>query len=374
MSDDLYDFDNTPSYTPYNNTGSTDYNNNSNSYTNASSHDNMYNSNNTAYTTRQNASSPGSSAVTSNIPTIKTNMDSMAFTTDPTSMDDHTSPAAPPASPIFDSHPLGFSNVQVTLTVPSAWKHGQLTKTIETQTQELRTNEADTQTTTNRDVSVQTSDHGAGSGIDPNGAVYSGFDKWTPQEEGLSYFLKRSTVAMEQQLHRNDASHAFDDYDMGNNRDDVRLTCLHVLAPTTMQNVKTVAQVLAEERRENDRHHDGGGRGAGSKSSSGRNPRRATSEEGHGGLDLHSTSMSWNSTGSVLAVAFGRLDESGWCNITRAGCCLFHVFQRDFDASKPQTVLETSSYLMSVCCHPEIPSLVVGGTFNGEVMVCCGAF
>lgn len=370
MSDDLYDFDTTPSYTPYNDGGSTHYNN-SNSYTSASTHDTTYNSNNPSYSTRQNASSPGSSAVTSGIPTIKTNMDSMAFTTDPSSMD-HTSPAAPPASPVLESHPLGFSNVSVpTLTVPSDWKHGQLTKTIETQTKELRTNEADTQTTTNRDASVQTSDHGAGSRIDPKGAVYSGFDNWTPQEDGLSYFLKRSSVAMEQQLHRNDASHAFDDYDMGNNSDDVRLTCLHVLAPTTMQNVKTVAQVLEEERRENDRHDDGGGRGAGSKSSSGRNPRRATSQEEHGGLDLQSTSMSWNSTGSVLAVAFGRLDESGWCNITRAGCCLFHVFQRDFDASKPQTVLETSSYLMSVCCHPEIPSLVVGGTFNGEVMVCC---
>ena len=97
--------------------------------------------------------------------------------------------------------------------------------------------------------------------------------------------------------------------------------------------------------------------------------RRAFSDGDLQGIDLQATSMSWNSTGSVLAVAYGRLDESGWCNITRAGCCLYHVFQRDFDAAKPQTFLETSSYLMSVCCHPEIPNLIVGGTFNGEVVV-----
>jgi WD repeat-containing protein 34 len=87
------------------------------------------------------------------------------------------------------------------------------------------------------------------------------------------------------------------------------------------------------------------------------------------GIDLQATAMSWNATGSVLAVAFGRHDESGWCNITKAGCGLYHVFSRDFDPARPQTMLDTTSYLMSVACHPEMPGIIAGGTFNGEVVI-----
>jgi hypothetical protein len=258
------------------------------------------------------------------------------------------------------------------LTVASDWKRGQRAKSVECQTKELRVAEADTQTSTHCDQSIQTSDHGSGPAIDPNGSVYSGFQGWSPNEEDLNYFLRWAGIEMDKQLTKNERSHAFDDYEPGTSIDDVALTCLHVLQPNDMQNVKTVSQVLDEERRENERN-DRGDRGGSSKrggsSSDGGQLRRGSSYGEEPGLDLQTTSMSWNATGSVLAVAYGRLDESGWCNITRAGCCLYHVFQRDFNVQKPQTILETSSYLMSVCCHPEIPSLIAGGTFNGEVIV-----
>ena len=138
-----------------------------------------------------------------------------------------------------------------------------------------------------------------------------------------------------------------------------------------MRNVKSVDQVLEEEARE------ASSRSGGGKHDDSTLRRHSSSDSymsGRGefslpGIDLQVTATSWNATGSVLAVAFGRHDESGWCNSTKAGCGLYHVFSRDFDPAKPKTVLDTSSYLMSVACHPEIPGIIAGGTFNGEVVI-----
>ena len=374
MDDDLYDFgggDSAPSYSSSNtNTYPT-----SNSYSNASTKypdtkptyqtdsSNNYDNNartSTTNTRRQNhnASSPGSSSTNDQTDRLDDLNESK------NDNDNITPPQL--------SHPLGFCNVEVPpLTIASDWKRGQRAVSVECQTKELRTTEADTQTSTVRDQSIQTSDHGSGPSIDPKGSVYSGFQAWSPKDQDLELFIRWAGLEMEKQLTKNETSHAFDDYEPGTSNDDVALTCLHVLIPTEMQNVKTVTQVLEEERRENDRNdrkeRDGNSKRNSSNSSSSNSKKTSYGEEP--GLDLQTTSMSWNATGSVLAVAYGRLDESGWCNITHAGCCLYHVFQRDFQPNKPQTILETSSYLMSVCCHPEIPSLIAGGTFNGEVIV-----
>ena len=372
MDDDLYDFGgsgSTPSY----------YTNNSSSYSASTKHSDppssysSYTSSSstttttTATTTNYEASydatkfkrrPPGSSAVYNDSSSDKLAANTITDTT----------AAAAAAAPATSTHPLGFCDVDVPpLTIQSEWRRGQRARSMECQTNDILTSEIDTQTSTKSDASIQTSDHGSGPSVDPKGSVYAGFDAWSPETEDLKMFLRWSCAEMESQLSKNDRSTAFDDYDLGSSPDDLELACLHVLAPMTMQNVKTVAQVLEEERREAERDESrkssGGGRRGGSSSSS------SSSDFAAQGMDLQATSMSWNSTGSVLAVAYGRLDESGWCNITRAGCCLYHVFQRDFQPTTPQTVLETSSYLMSVCCHPEIPSLIAGGTFNGEVVV-----
>lgn len=58
-------------------------------------------------------------------------------------------------------------------------------------------------------------------------------------------------------------------------------------------------------------------------------------------LRLSCTGVSWNATGSVIAVAYGRFDHSGWCNY-RSALCLWNVFQSDLNPQKPSLVLETS--------------------------------
>ncbi|ETW06306.1 hypothetical protein, variant 1 [Aphanomyces invadans] len=86
------------------------------------------------------------------------------------------------------------------------------------------------------------------------------------------------------------------------------------------------------------------------------------------GLKLECTGVSWNATGSVLAVSYGRFDHSGWCNY-RSALCLWNIFSADFNPSKPNVVLETSSGLMCVAHHPTNPAVVAAGSFNGELMV-----
>ncbi|CAK4686374.1 unnamed protein product [Aphanomyces euteiches] len=86
------------------------------------------------------------------------------------------------------------------------------------------------------------------------------------------------------------------------------------------------------------------------------------------GLKLQCTGVSWNATGSVLAVSYGRFDHSGWCNY-RSALCLWNIFSSDFNASKPNMVLETSSGLMCVAHHPTNPAMVAAGSFNGELLV-----
>ncbi|KAF1332796.1 Wd-40 domain-containing protein, partial [Globisporangium splendens] len=85
-------------------------------------------------------------------------------------------------------------------------------------------------------------------------------------------------------------------------------------------------------------------------------------------LKLSCTGVSWNATGSAIAVAYGRFDHTGWCNY-RSALCLWSVFHADFNPQKPTLVLETSSGLMCVVFHPKNPSLVAAGSFNGEVFV-----
>ena len=240
----------------------------------------------------------------------------------------------------------------------------------------MRSSVAGTQTSELRDAGSQTSDRGAQEGSGEHPEVFSGFDGWNPGADvpGLADFLTRAGAVIEQQLAFK--TQAFGEYDAAMVGDDEVMTCIHVLTAETMRNVKSVDQVLEEEAREAEQNSRGGG-GGGKRMDTGDLRRRGSSDSymsAQGdfslpGIDLQATAMSWNATGSVLAVAFGRHDESGWCNITKAGCGLYHVFSRDFDPSKPQTVLDTSSYLMSVACHPERPGIIAGGTFNGEVVI-----
>jgi WD repeat-containing protein 34 len=85
-------------------------------------------------------------------------------------------------------------------------------------------------------------------------------------------------------------------------------------------------------------------------------------------VSLQGTATSWNSTGSLLAVTYGRSDIDGWCNVPGA-LCVWNVFGKAFNADNPDHVFDHPSCLMSVACHPVFPSIVAAGSFNGEIVV-----
>ncbi|CAE7173449.1 Dync2i2 [Symbiodinium pilosum] len=85
-------------------------------------------------------------------------------------------------------------------------------------------------------------------------------------------------------------------------------------------------------------------------------------------VDLQVTSVAWNSTGATLACAYGRLDTLGWCNVT-APVCVWNIFRPQLVAGEPDTVIQVQGFVMCVAFHPTKPSVLAGGTYNGELQI-----
>jgi WD40 repeat protein len=85
-------------------------------------------------------------------------------------------------------------------------------------------------------------------------------------------------------------------------------------------------------------------------------------------VELQCTGLSWNATGNTIAASYGRNDMSGWCEYPGA-VCLWPVFARGFRNDEPAFVLDHTSCLMCVACHPVNPAIVAAGSFNGEILV-----
>eukprot|EP01063_Lacrimia_lanifica_P010617 TRINITY_DN17358_c0_g1_i1.p1 TRINITY_DN17358_c0_g1~~TRINITY_DN17358_c0_g1_i1.p1 ORF type:complete len:574 (+),score=191.84 TRINITY_DN17358_c0_g1_i1:69-1790(+) len=85
-----------------------------------------------------------------------------------------------------------------------------------------------------------------------------------------------------------------------------------------------------------------------------------------GDADLQTVDLAWNCTGSVVAAAYGRVDLVGWCKSPGFVCC-WNVTRKD--VVKPDVVFENTSYIMSIAFHPTQPSLLLGGSYTGEVLL-----
>lgn len=80
------------------------------------------------------------------------------------------------------------------------------------------------------------------------------------------------------------------------------------------------------------------------------------------------TSVAWNCTGSVLAVAYGRFDHTGWC-VHNGLLCTWSVFRRNMDPTRPDLELDTGGCVQSVTFHPTLPTILALGTYHGALMV-----
>ncbi|GAA6083891.1 WD repeat-containing protein 34 [Tachysurus ichikawai] len=138
---------------------------------------------------------------------------------------------------------------------------------------------------------------------------------------GLRDFLQRVEDLVIQELVKNSKSHAFDGYEVNWTDQHETVSCLFSLG-----------YCEAQDR----------------------------------GLQV--TSVSWNCTGSVIACAFGRVDDGDW-STERSYVCTWNLDRRTVNPKQPDMVIETSTAVMCVSFHPLRPSLIAGGLYSGEVMV-----
>uniref|UniRef100_A0A8C9SPE8 Dynein 2 intermediate chain 2 n=1 Tax=Scleropages formosus TaxID=113540 RepID=A0A8C9SPE8_SCLFO len=84
--------------------------------------------------------------------------------------------------------------------------------------------------------------------------------------------------------------------------------------------------------------------------------------------NLHVTSVSWNCTGSVIACAFGRMDDGDW-STEKSYVCTWNLHRQGLNPKRPDAVIDVATAVMSVSFHPSRPSLIAGGLYSGEVVV-----
>lgn len=80
------------------------------------------------------------------------------------------------------------------------------------------------------------------------------------------------------------------------------------------------------------------------------------------------TSLSWNSTGSVIAASFGLMEHEDWCT-HRTALCTWNLDRSGIKEDKPDTTIELDSCLMCLAFHPKNPAIIAGGNFSGEVLL-----
>nr|XP_060613191.1 cytoplasmic dynein 2 intermediate chain 2 isoform X2 [Anolis sagrei ordinatus] len=201
--------------------------------------------------------------------------------------------------------------------VESAWRRNQGARCHErsTQTGVISTAEADTQSHCCQDAGVQTDagdDQPQLPGLSSSGPV---------DYTSLRSFLQRVEEVVIRELDKNWKSHAFDGFEVNWTDQNETVICLHSLSYPE-----------AQERK------------------------------------LQVTSVSWNSTGAVIACSYGRLDDGDW-SAEKSYVCTWNLDRRALNPRRPDLVVETPSAVMCLAFHPRQPSLIAGGLFNGEVLV-----
>jgi dynein intermediate chain len=67
-------------------------------------------------------------------------------------------------------------------------------------------------------------------------------------------------------------------------------------------------------------------------------------------------------------IRYGKTDHSSWCS-HKGYIFAWCLSARNFDQSKPSFIAESTGCLTYVCFHPTIPSMIVGGTFHGQIII-----
>ena len=78
--------------------------------------------------------------------------------------------------------------------------------------------------------------------------------------------------------------------------------------------------------------------------------------------------LEWNASGTTICCAYGRLDHDSIC-LHKGALCTWNIDRLKIDMGKPDVSIETSSCVSALATHPEYPTIVAVGLFNGEINV-----
>ncbi|XP_045229797.2 cytoplasmic dynein 2 intermediate chain 2 isoform X9 [Macaca fascicularis] len=190
-------------------------------------------------------------------------------------------------------------------TVPSQWRavQGIRGETKSCQTASIATANASAQGRSHVDAQVQTE-----APVPVSVQPLSRYD--VPR---LAAFLRRVEAMVIRELNKNWQSHAFDGFEVNWTEQQQMVSCLYTLGYPPAQ-----AQ------------------------------------------GLHVTGISWNSTGSVVACAYGRLDHGDWSTL-KSFVCAWNLDRRGLSPRQPSAVVEVPSAVLCLAFHPTQPSHVAGG-------------
>ncbi|XP_070707143.1 cytoplasmic dynein 2 intermediate chain 2 [Pempheris klunzingeri] len=203
------------------------------------------------------------------------------------------------------------------LSIPSLWRKSQQSaqESRGCQTRAVHSAEAEVQTVTTTSSWTQTEpQHQATEQI-----FQKSHDETEPPD--LKDFLQRVEDMVNRQLDRNARSHAFDGFQVNWEDHSNLVSCLHCLQHPS-----------AQER------------------------------------GLHVTSVSWSCTGSVIACAYGRIDDGDW-STERSYVCTWNLDRRALNPKQADLVIDVPTAVTALCCHPNQPALIAGGLHSGEVVV-----
>nr|WAW84842.1 cytoplasmic dynein 2 intermediate chain 2 [Halisarca dujardinii] len=197
----------------------------------------------------------------------------------------------------------------------SCWKKEAETRASHTQTSELLMYDAEVQTKYTTESVTQTEQPQVGEVSlaaceDPS---------------SLAAFLQRVEGSVCQQLLKNTQTRAFEDYSVMWEEPVAMVSCIHQLAD----------ELTLEKK-------------------------------------FSATDLSWNSTGTVLAVSYGHMGHQSWC--VHEGCVgVWHLGRQPRGSplrpGRCSLRILAPSCAMAVACHPTEPALLAAGTFSGELCV-----
>ena len=197
--------------------------------------------------------------------------------------------------------------------IPTSWRSSKKHAHASQQTDALACSDQSTQSTSVAAIATQTDDSGrSGQWGSASGQLSGECVAW----------LATVLHAVERQVLLNAASHAFDGYSVTWDEDRSAVTKLHTLQ---------------------------------------QQPQSAA-------FPPSCTAVAWNSTGSLLAVAYSHLQHGGWCSHT-SSLALWNIHRRQLRAEQADSVVELASCITALCFHPTMPSVVAVGLHSGQIRV-----